>query len=191
MIKSRRPDENDLTLDSHRELVSRVDGDCVLKVMQTQLWWMCELGGDLSSELVDKVHSPYTWTVRQVIEHCVDAERIFGDRILRIAAGDPTDLPAWDENAYADARFGLGNIGHLISELGYLRQANILLLQRIKPPTWDHRGTVDGATITPRGVAWIAVGHLQHHFTIIEQRCHLSPQRVPESMTTDDHNGST
>ena len=177
--KSRRPDSSDLTLDCHRELVQRVAGSCVLEVLNQQLWWMCELGGCLSSELVDKVHPPYSWTVRQVIEHCVDAERVFGDRMMRIAAGDRTDLPSWDENAYAASRFGLGNVSHLISELGVLRQANLFLLQRIKPPTWNHVGTVDGHGITPRGIAWVSAGHLQHHFEIIEKRCDISPNRGP------------
>lgn len=131
----------------------------------------------MSAELVDKVHAPYTWTVRQVIEHCVDAERVFGDRMMRIAAGDTTDLPSWDENAYAAARFGLGNVGHLISELGYLRQANLMLLQRIKPPTWNQVGTVGGRPITTRGIAWITAGHVHHHFEIIEKRCNISPER--------------
>jgi hypothetical protein len=179
MLNSRRPASEELPLDYHRELVARVEGDCVLEVLRGQLWWMCELGGCLSSELVDKIHSPYGWTVRQVVEHCVDAERIFGDRMLRIAAGDDTDLPNWDENAYAALRFGLGNLGHLISELGYLRQANLMLLQRIKPTAWNRVGRVNGQSITPRGIAWIAAGHLHHHFEIIEERCGISPARKP------------
>lgn len=158
--------------------MDRVEGECVLKVLSDQLYWMCELGGSLSAELVDRVHSPYAWTVRQVVEHCADAERIFGDRMLRIAAGDSTNLPSWDENAYADARFGLGNLSHLISELGSLRQANLMLLGRIIPAAWNRVGNVDSQPITPRGIAWLAAGHVQHHFEIIEKRCEISPQRT-------------
>ncbi|TWT75149.1 DinB family protein [Allorhodopirellula solitaria] len=177
--KSRRPSEQDLPLPIHRSYVDKVDGDCVLKVLADQLYWICDLGSCLSAELVDREHAPYTWTVRQVMEHCVDAERIWGDRMLRIAAGDTTNLPAWDENAYAAARFGLGNLTHLISELGNLRQANLLLLGRIVPAAWDQVGRVDSQPLTPRGIAWLAAGHLQHHFEIIEARCEISPQRLP------------
>lgn len=175
--KSRRPDEQDLSLPMHWGYVDKVQGDCCLKVLADQLYWICELGGCLSAELVDRIHAPYTWTVRQVIEHCVDAERINGERMLRIAAGDTTNLPSWDENAYADARFGLGNLTHLITELGNLRQANLLLLGRIVPMCWDRIGRVDSHAITPRGLAWLAAGHLQHHFEIVEKRCEISPQR--------------
>jgi hypothetical protein len=178
--KSRRPNQLDLSLPGHWSYVDRVCGECVLQTLVDQLYWICELGSCLSPEFADRVHAPYTWTIRQVVEHCVDAERIFGDRILRIAAGDQTDLPAWDENAYADARFGLGSIGHLISELGFLRQANLVLLGRIVPAAWDRQGRVDSHPITPRGIAWLAAAHLQHHFEIIEQRCEISVQRCPQ-----------
>jgi len=174
---SRRPDERDLSQPAHWAYVDRVEGECVISVLTDQLHWMCELGSCLSAELVDRPHPPFTWTVRQVFEHCVNAERIFGDRMLRIAAGDAGDLPAWDENAYADSRFGLGNIGHLISEMGHLRQANSLLLNRMIPAAWNRQGRVDSHPVTPRGIAWLAAGHIQHHFEIIERRCELSTCR--------------
>ncbi len=180
LSKSRRPNQQDLSLPRHWSYVDRVSGECVLQTLTDQLYWMCELGSCLSADFADRVHTPYTWTIRQVVEHCVDAERIFGDRMLRIAAGDQTDLPAWDENAYADARFGLGNIGHLISELGFLRQANLVLLGRIVPTAWNRQGCVDSHPITPRGIAWLAAAHLQHHFEIIEQRCEITVPRNPD-----------
>lgn len=182
--KGRRCDPDELTLAYHQDLVSRVTGDCVLNVLQGQLYWMCELASNLSAEQIDKVHKPYAWSIRQVIEHCVNAERIGGDRILRLAAGDKTDLTAWDENAYADARFGLGNVSHLISELGHLRQSTLCLLARIRPAAWDERGTVDSHRITVRGMAWVTAAHLQHHFEIIESRCEIQVSRGPSSSDT-------
>lgn len=144
-----------------------------------QLYWMCELAGSLSAEQIDQVHKPYAWTVRQVIAHCLDAERVFGYRILRFAAGDETDLPGFDENAYVDARFGLGNVSHLITEMGALRQANIMLLRRITPVAWNRGGTVEGNRVTVRALAWMLAGHLQHHFSILEKRCGVTVPRTP------------
>ena len=154
-----------------RDLIGRVAGRCVLRSLQDQLAWRNELSSDLSTEQVDRIHSPYRWTVRQVFEHCADAERVVGERMMRIAAGDQADLPLWDENAYAASRFGLGNFGHLVSEIAALRQANLLLLRRIVPPAWDNVGSVGGMPISVRAIAWITAGHLQHHFEIVEQRC--------------------
>ncbi|MCC9645287.1 DinB family protein [Rhodopirellula sp. JC740] len=177
--RSRRPSETDLSLEYHRDLAGRLSGDCVFQVMEDQLHWMCELASSLSVDQTDKVHPPYGWTIRQVIGHCADAERIWGDRMLRLAAGDPNDQLAWDENAYADARFGLGNMRDLISELGYCRQANITFLRRINPTAWNNVGSVDGNRISVRGIAWVAAGHLQHHFEIIEKRCDIQVSRKP------------
>ncbi len=169
-LASRRPLDSEITQDYHRELIAGVEGECVLEVMQSQQVWLCELACSLSTEQVDRVHPPYTWTVRQVFEHCANAERVFGYRMLRFAAGDTTDLSTWDENHYADVRFGLGSFGHLVTELGMLRDANMLLLRRIIPAAWDHGGTVAGKALTVRAIAWISAGHLRHHLRIIAAR---------------------
>lgn len=124
----------------------------------------------VSADQVDQVHSPYSWTIRQVFEHCANAERVFGYRMMRLAAGDSTALPGWDENAYAASRFGLGNFVKIITEIGYLRESNLLLLKRISPKCWNQTGIVDGKQVTVRALAWIAAGHLRHHLEIVEKR---------------------
>ena len=170
-IASRRPQSSEYTSDYHQQLIESVEGECVLCVLDDQQFWLCELASHLSTEQVDKIHPPYGWTIRQVFEHCADAERVFGYRMLRLAAGDETTLPGWDENQYADNRFGLGNFGSLVSEIGSLREANLLLLRRIAPNCWDRSAEVDGGRVTVRAIAWIAAGHLQHHLAIVEKRC--------------------
>lgn len=176
---SRRPGPDEIPAGGLQALVDTVEGDCVLQVLRDQAFWICELASSLSAEQVDRVHPPYQWSVRQVIEHVADAERVNGYRMMRFAAGDPTELSGWDENAFADARFGLGNLHHLITELGALRQANVALLQRLTPSAWDRTGTADGNRLSVRGIAWIAAGHLQHHWSILEKRCEIQVQRAP------------
>lgn len=176
---SRRPARDEFTCESHQQLIEQVEGDCVLPVLERQLHWLCELSSHLSTEQVDKIHPPYRWTIRQVLEHCADAERVVGYRMLRLAAGDTTGLPGWNQDDYANSRFGLGNIGNLVSEMGWLRQANLHLLRRIVPAAWDRAAEVDGGRVTVRALAWIAAGHLHHHLAIIEQRCGISVARSP------------
>lgn len=176
---SRRPTSDEWTADYHRELIKKVAGQCAIGVLQNQNHWLCELASSLSTEQVDRIHKPYGWTIRQVFEHCANAERVFGYRIMRFAAGDATDLPGWDENEYAESRFGLGNFVHLITELGALRQANVMLLRRLIPRAWDRSGTADGQSVTVRALAWVAAGHLQHHLAIVEERCGIQVDRHP------------
>ena len=184
-IASRRPENTEVGTEYQQGLIDQVEGECILRVLEDQLYWICELASHLCTEQIDKVHAPYGWTVRQVFEHCVDAERVFGYRMLRIAAGDITPLPGWDENAYADRRFGLGNFGGLVAELGNLRQANLLLLRRIVPPSWDSSAKVDGFTITVRAIAWLTAGHLHHHLGIVEKRCGVMVARTASQAMSD------
>lgn len=179
---SRRPAETECTKPYQRDLISRLSGDCVLRILDDQLYWLCELASHLCTEQVDKIHSPYTWTVRQVFEHCADAERVFGYRMLRLAAGDATPMVGWDENAYAAARFGLGNFTNMVNEMAWLRMSNLALLRRIVPRAWDQIATIDGTDMSLRAVAWVAAGHVNHHFEIIEKRCSVSVTRSPQRM---------
>jgi len=179
-IASRRPEITEVGTEYQQGLIDQLQGNCALKALEDQLYWVCELASHLCTEQIDKVHAPYEWTVRQVFEHCVDAERVFGYRMLRIAAGDTTPLPGWNENAYADSRFGLGNFSGLVAEFGYLRQANLLLLRRIVPASWNFNAEVDGFCITVRAISWLTAGHLHHHLGIVERRCGVSVARTAQ-----------
>ncbi|MCC9599193.1 DinB family protein [Stieleria sp. JC731] len=181
-IASRRPQADEFEFPYHGELIARVDGECAITVMRDQLYWICDLAGSISTEQVDKVHPPYQWTIRQVIEHCVNAERMFGYRIMCMADGSRPDLPGWDENVSADSRFGLGNLSRLFTELADLRKANLQLLERLVPAAWNCSGTASGHRLTVRVLAWLCAGHLQHHFEIIEKRCGVTAKRKPEML---------
>ncbi len=177
-LASRRPEASEFSSDYHRKLIDRVEGNCAIKVLRDQLIWICELSSNLSTDQVDTVHEPYRWSVRQVMEHVADAERVFGYRMLRLADGSQPELSGWDENVSADSRFGLGNFSLLVTELGDLRKANLGLLARLVPNAWDARGKADRQVITVRTLAWLAAGHLQHHFEIIEKRCGITAIRT-------------
>jgi hypothetical protein len=174
-LVSRRCNPQEMTSQYHRDLIDATAGDCAMAIMNEQIAWLVNLASSISADQVDRVHPPYGWTIRQVVEHCADAERVFGYRMLRFAAGDPTELPGWDENFYAEQRFGLGNFDKLIEEVRSLRQSNLLLLRRLSPRCWDHTGITEGNRVTVRALAWLAAGHLQHHLQIVEKRIGVRP----------------
>ncbi|MEM6468680.1 MAG: DinB family protein [Planctomycetota bacterium] len=174
---SRRPSEDEYESEYHAGLIERVEGDCAIEALTDQLYWICELASSLSTEQLDRLHSPYKWTVRQVFEHCTNTERLFGYRMMCLADGTAPDLPDWDENASAESRFGLGNFSKLIAELGDLRKSNLLFLERLSPRCWDHIGTASGHRVSVRTIAWLAAGHLLHHLEIVENRCSVTAKR--------------
>lgn len=169
-LVSGRCQPHEIAAEYHRGLIEATPGDDVLEVLQDQRAWLQQVASAVKPEQIDQIHAPYGWTIRQVFAHCADAERVFGYRMLRFAAGDATELPGWDENLYADSRFGLGEFPHLVSELELLRQTNLLLLRRLEPACWDRSGVAEGKRLSVRALAWLTAGHLRHHLLIVQKR---------------------
>jgi hypothetical protein len=111
------------------------------------------------------------WTVREVVGHLIDAERIFGYRALRIARGDATPLPGFDENEYVrTAHSDERTIGSLAQEFAAVRESTVLLFQSLPADAWVRRGISNGKEISVRALAYIAAGHAWHHLRILRER---------------------
>ncbi len=160
---TQRPTDQEC-FDYHRDYVALVpDGD-IIATLDAQWHAFSALLKVIPEHQAQVIHPPYGWTVRQVIEHCVDAERVFGYRAMRFAAGDPTDLPGWDESHYAACGYGpSATIAELADEYAALRQANVALLKRLSNDAWNRIGTADGRQVSVRTLAWLMAGHWLHH----------------------------
>ena len=111
------------------------------------------------------------WTVREVIGHLIDAERIFGYRALRLARADATPLPGFEENdyvraAHSDAR----TLADLVDELRAVRESTVRLFASLPDEAWTRRGVVNGREISVRALAFIAAGHARHHLAVLRER---------------------
>ncbi|MEO5814411.1 MAG: DinB family protein [Gemmatimonadaceae bacterium] len=111
------------------------------------------------------------WTVKTLIGHMIDAERIFSYRALRLARGDKTALPGFEENSYAmtagsDAR----TVSDLTSELLDLRTSTIRLFDSFPDDAWDRSAMVSVGEVTVRALAYILVGHAHHHLNVLRER---------------------
>lgn len=116
-------------------------------------------------------HAPYTWSVRDVVGHMTDAERIFGHRALRFARGDATPLPGFDEGAYVVAAgFDRTPLADLSAQFEAARRSNLLLLRGLDPDRWTLGGEANGSFVTVRALAAILVGHARHHEAILRRR---------------------
>src|SRR5205085_948445 len=91
-------------------------------------------------------HPPYTWSIKEVVGHLTDTERVFGYRALRIARGDETPLPGFDENAYARAAaFDRLPFPELLLEFSAVRHAHLLLFRHLPEEAWTRRGTANNS----------------------------------------------
>jgi len=111
------------------------------------------------------------WSIREVIGHLTDAERIFSYRALRIARGDVTPLQPFDENAYVpNAGSEARTVADLVAEFTVARESTALLFESLPADAWVRRGIVSGKEISVRAIAYIMVGHPLHHLRILRER---------------------
>ncbi len=116
-------------------------------------------------------YAPGKWTVRELVVHLADVERIMAYRALRVARGDATPLPGFDEGAYAPQSGAEAHpIGALAEALSDVRSATLSLFRLLPPDAWTRRGTASSAPVSVRALAWIIAGHERHHVGVLADR---------------------
>lgn len=111
------------------------------------------------------------WTVRDVVGHLADTERVMSYRALRIARGDTTPLAGFDENAYANMAGAEGRAWNtLVQDLAAVRAATLALFRSFDADAWRRSGVANGKTISVRALGHIIVGHERHHLHILQSR---------------------
>jgi hypothetical protein len=116
-------------------------------------------------------YAPGKWTVREVIGHLGDGERVFGFRAFAFGRADATPLPGFDENAYvAQSSSRTTPIADVVDEVVALRQANLLMLRALTAERWALAGTANGHRITVRALAFVMAGHVRHHLGTLRER---------------------
>ncbi|MDX2194229.1 MAG: DinB family protein [Gemmatimonadales bacterium] len=146
------------------------DGDLLASLDQDTLAWQALLAR-VDEARGDHRYADGKWTIRELVAHVVDAEQIFAYRLLRVARGDATPLPGFDENAYVAnghfARLGLAGLG---SRLQAVRAATVALLRSLDADELARRGTASGKPVSARAIAWIIAGHAMHHRRVLAER---------------------
>lgn len=126
---------------------------------------------ELLSKLKDSVYAPGKWTIRDIIQHLIDNERVQSYRAMRIARNDTTILPGYDEQLFADnsnaCQRSLGEIKH---EFELLRASNILLFKSFTKEAIARKGICYQVEISALALGFQLVGHQIHHFKVIEER---------------------
>jgi hypothetical protein len=109
-------------------------------------------------------YAPGKWSIREVMGHINDAERVFGYRAFRISRGDETPLAGFDENVYADRSPSAAIPAKtLAEEFALVRAGNLTFLRQLDPPRWTFKGTANNNPISVRALAYIMAGHVRHH----------------------------
>lgn len=116
-------------------------------------------------------YAPDKWSVKEVVGHLCDVERVMSYRALCIARGDTTPLPGFDENAYVPAAdFGRRRLADLVSEFSDVRRATLALFRSFSADDWRRKGNANGHPISVRALGYILPGHERHHVMVLRDR---------------------
>ncbi|HUR83158.1 MAG TPA: DinB family protein [Thermoanaerobaculia bacterium] len=155
----------------HAGYVDLVDEEDILDAMEQQSSSTQKLLASLDETRAAHRYAEGKWSVKEVIGHMVDAERIISYRALCVARGDTQPLPGFDEASYAaNAAFDSWKLGDLAEEYALVRRSNIVFFKNLQDDAWDRRGTANGYPVSVRGLAYVIVGHERHHLGVLRSR---------------------
>lgn len=146
------------------------DGD-VLGVLESGVEATRKLLGAVPEARGGHRYAAGKWSIKEVLGHMCDTERIFSYRMLAFARADASPLPSFDENAYAPmAESDRVPLAQLVDEFVAIRGATVALMKSLPPAGWDRRGVASGNPMSARAAGWIIAGHEIHHRRVLAER---------------------
>ncbi len=155
----------------YEKYVSLVPEGGVAETLERQAAETLALLRGLGEEQGGHRYGPGKWSVKQLIGHVIDTERIFAYRALAIARGERAPLPGMDQDEYmAGSDFDARTLAGLADEFEAVRRGNVLMFRALGPEAWARRGTASDNEVTVRALAYILAGHEAHHVRILRER---------------------
>ena len=165
-----RPDTNEYApyYERYVSLVAETDIVNVLGAQPTQLQDL------LTAMPEDRGAFRYAegkWSVKELISHLIDGERIFAYRVLRISRADETPIEGFEQDGYIEnSHANERSFAELLEEFSLLRRANMIMFKNLDDGDWQRTGTASEATVSVRALAYIMAGHVDHHLNILRER---------------------
>ncbi len=175
-MTQKRPQQGDYAL-YYENYVALVPSGDFLEILQNQRRELIEMLSPLSEQQAEFRYASGKWSIKEVIGHITDAERIFSYRLLRIARGDQTPLASFEQDGYiANGNFSARKLSDLLQEFSAVREATICLTSSLDHDAWYRRGTASQKEVSVLALAFIIAGHERHHRLILEK--HYLPALV-------------
>ena len=151
--------------------VSLVPEGDVCDHMRAQLHETIALLSGVNDAQAARAYGPGKWTLKEALLHVIDAERVFSYRMLRVARGDATPLPGFEQDDWVpESGANSRSVASLLLEFSAVRAATLLLMESIEPAAWTRRGTASEKPVSARALAYICAGHERHHQRIFRER---------------------
>lgn len=151
--------------------VRLVSEDQLLDAFQTAMDEIHALLDQIPSDKAEYAYADGKWTVKQLLQHVIDTERVFSYRSVCIARGDKQALPGFDENSYAgNADAKSRSLKEMKEEFVALRYSVYLMFKSFTEEMLSQVGTASGKPVSTNALGYIIIGHVRHHFSILQER---------------------
>ncbi len=171
-----RPDASEYA-PYYEKYVSLVPAGDVVETLERQVGETLSLLRGLDEERAGSRYEPGKWSVKELVGHLADAERVFAYRALRFARGDRTPLPGFEQDDYVrGGNFDARPLKDLIDEFDSVRRATVTLFRQFDEEGWRRTGTASDNGFSVRALAHIIAGHELHHLNVLKTK-YLSDAR--------------
>lgn len=143
----------------------------LMEELEISVYRLVKFVQDIPMDKYDYRYAEGKWTIKDILQHLIDAERIFAYRALRFARNDKAELPGFEENDYADAANGdKRSIMDLLTELAVVRQATLSLFKTFQDEQLLRSGIASKNNMSVRALGFVIIGHQNHHQRIFQER---------------------
>jgi DinB family protein len=169
-ITNTRPETTEYAAD-YQGYTNLVPDGNIVTTLERQLGETLALLRGIDEGRASYRYAPDKWSIKQLIGHVIDGERVFSYRALRFARSDSQPVPGFDQDEFmSGANFDERSLGDLINEYEHVRRATIDLFKPLTDEAWMRRGTASDNEVTVRALAHIVAGHELHHMQILKTR---------------------
>jgi hypothetical protein len=167
--------------------VGQVNETDIMAVLRSEIDDLDVLLGRVPAEKETYAYAEGKWTIREIVGHLIDGERVFGYRALCIARGEQQNLPGFEQDDYLRASpYNRVDLEDLLSEMRLVRLSNIAMFRTLDEEAWNRVGIANNTQVTVRALAFIMAGHMRHHMNVLRER-YLSNQDSATDSATDAH----
>jgi hypothetical protein len=165
------PPETSEYLPYYGKYISLVAGGDILTTLQEQIKHTVESLTAVREDRGDYRYAHGKWSIREVLGHVIDTERIFAYRALRISRNDATPMEGFEQDDYVrNGPFPHCRVKELVEEFACVREATLFLFRSLEEGAWVRRGVANKAEVSVRALAYIIAGHELHHRNILEEK---------------------
>ena len=169
-MKNTRPATADYNA-YYEAYVGKVQGKNIVEALSNSFPKTMQFIKTIPTEKWTYAYAEGKWTIKELMIHLIDAERIFTNRALRIARNDKTALPGFDQDEFAPfTNANNRSIESIIEAYESVRRASLTLFKNFTDEMWQRKGIASDNTVTPLAIAYITLGHEIHHFAVIKER---------------------